>query len=45
MHIYSKGWFIKQLNAIGVKSHPNGGHLGKYKAHELRKLYYDMILK
>lgn len=45
MHMYSKGWFIKQLKAIGVNKHPqNADSLERYKTYELRNLYYETIL-
>jgi hypothetical protein len=46
MYIYTKGWFVKALREQGVKVHPqNHDHLSKYKLHELRTIYNNLIQK
>ncbi|MFP3726417.1 YflJ family protein [Priestia filamentosa] len=37
-HIYSKGWFIKQLKAVGISKHEDR-KLETYKTHILANLY------
>ncbi|EON71454.1 DUF2639 domain-containing protein [Lysinibacillus sphaericus] len=44
MHKYSKGWFVQQLRAKGIKLHPQlRMHLGLFKESELRNLYYRYV--
>lgn len=46
MHKYSKGWFVKELRANGMKVHPLlRNHLGLYKESQLRHLYYKLVKK
>lgn len=41
-HIYSKGWFIQQLKAVGINKY-NNYKLEKYKTHVLAKLYAEHV--
>ncbi|MEG0259644.1 MAG: DUF2639 domain-containing protein [Lysinibacillus sp.] len=44
VHMYSKGWFVKELRARGMMVHPLlRNHLGLYKESELRNLYYKLL--
>ncbi|WP_369436383.1 DUF2639 domain-containing protein [Lysinibacillus fusiformis] len=44
VHKYSKGWFVQQLRAKGIKLHPQlRCHLGLFKESELRNLYYQYV--
>ncbi|MCH7322286.1 YflJ family protein [Solibacillus sp. MA9] len=46
MYTYSKGWYVKELRKNGMKKHPQfRTHLGLYKTSELRRLYYQFVLK
>ncbi|MDQ0217895.1 DUF2639 domain-containing protein [Peribacillus cavernae] len=43
-HIYSKGWFIRQLRDAGMTRHPiEGRKLKLYKTYVLRNLYAEFI--
>ncbi|WP_274307627.1 DUF2639 domain-containing protein [Solibacillus daqui] len=46
MYRYSKGWYVRELRMNGVKLHPQfKTHLGLSKTSELRRLYYQLVLK
>ncbi|WP_332649756.1 DUF2639 domain-containing protein [Lysinibacillus sp. 54212] len=46
MYKYSKGWYVKELRANGVKKHPQfRNHLGLYRTSELRNLYFQLVVK